>query len=608
MADLVHEQVARMKYTRSDFPDTFHFGLAATDPGPEAQTRGLDSFQFPIPWHAVLPQGRGQPDEAELDRIERLTNRLLARGLRPCAVLDATALPPELDDLGGWRNRDVASWFADFGEIVAARLGGQLYSMAPMLTVDTAPNPDKRFQARSLHHRLLAHGNAIQAMRGLGLQNLGVEINLNDPEYGAFLAAIFDKTYPQDLHDRLGAHLPNGWDQGLAVIAAPVDWLGVLSRHPNDLVSLTSLSLQHNPCVPVQVTVIAEDETDLADQFETIHNTLFTLSMSGVSVQTGNPAVLGSLQSALTSAGLPTPWVPPTGTMHDHWNLIADVGGTNTRLGVVTNGDLTELHRYPTGTLEDLRAALNDVRDAVGTDPRAVVAAGAGPVRDGIIHLTNAQVALSEAELARATGARRTFVINDFTAAAWSVADITSADVAVLQGAETPPAGTRLVVGPGTGLGVGALLYSEGHYHTVSGEGGHMGLSPRHRDEVEVFAAARHIAPDCFFDDSLALEAEMFLSGTGLPVLYQAICMAEGQDDMPVRTAKDILQDAKDGTDACAVKAARMFTEHLGAIMGDLSVALIPAGGVFLVGGVAEKKPLAVWSGLSERFQCQRSV
>lgn len=276
-------------------------------------------------------------------------------------------------------------------------------------------------------------------------------------------------------------------------------------------------------------------------------------------------------------------------TVMPRWNLVADIGGTNTRLGVVRNGELAGLRKHPTGTLGDLRSALRDLRDEVGTSPHAVVAAGAGLVRDGHIRLTNANLDLSEAELAGATSAQHTFVINDFTAAAWSVADITAADVRVLQGAETPPLGTRLVIGPGTGLGVGALLYSEGHFHTMSGEGGHMGLSPRRRDEVEVFEAARQITPESFFDDSLTLEAEMFLSGTGLPILYRATAMAAGQTAPPLLSAKEILSAAQDGTDACAVRTARMFTEHLGAITGDLAVALVPAGGVFLVGGVADK-------------------
>ncbi|WP_254445760.1 ROK family protein [Ruegeria arenilitoris] len=275
--------------------------------------------------------------------------------------------------------------------------------------------------------------------------------------------------------------------------------------------------------------------------------------------------------------------------MHEHWNLVADIGGTNTRLGVISDGKLADLRKYPTGTLPELLEAFHNLRDEIGTDPRAVVAAGAGPVKDGTIRLTNAHLDLSERDIGKATGAQHTFVINDFTAAAWSVAEISADDVEVLQGAETPPTGTRLVVGPGTGLGVGALLYSEGRFHTASGEGGHVGLAPRHSDEVEVFKAARQIAPECFFDDSLVLEAEMFLSGTGLPILYQAACMAAGHTDVSTRNAKDILEDALAESDPVAVKTAHMFTTHLGALMGDLAVAFIPTGGVFLVGGVAEK-------------------
>jgi len=283
------------------------------------------------------------------------------------------------------------------------------------------------------------------------------------------------------------------------------------------------------------------------------------------------------------------PYAQPTGAVHEHWNLVADIGGTNTRLGVISNGELTELRKHPTGTLPDLLDALHDLRDEIGTNPQAVIAAGAGPVRNGVIRLTNANLDLSEDALSKATGAEYTYVINDFTAAAWSVAHVGPQDVAVLQGAQTPPQGTRLVVGPGTGLGVGALLYSEGHYHTVSGEGGHVGLSPRHRDEVDVFEAARTLAPDCFFGDSLTLEAEMFLSGTGLPILYRAIALAYGKTDVPPLEAKEVLQNAKSGADPVAEKAAEIFTTHLGVLMGDMAVTLVPTGGVFLVGGVAEK-------------------
>lgn len=574
-----------MKYTRSDFPDSFLFGLTATEIGPELQTIGFDSFRFPVRWAEILPHGRGKPDAAAMDRYAGLIDSVLDCGLRPCAVLDPDPLPPDLLDIGGWRNRDIAKRFADFAEITAARLGDRLFGIATgSATGQTAPT-DKRALTRGIHHRLLANSCAIQAMRAIGVRNIGVEFDLNSPNATTFAHAIFQMAYPAEFLTALGEHLPAGYENDVLAITGETDWYSLRIRASEDLQALRPFSVD----LPIYLTLDTDDTTDLSTCVEQIHDTINpSLPFAGLFLPTPSDKSLESLRATLNS-DQPAPWVPSTGAVHDHWNLVADIGGTNTRLGVVTNGELTELYKFPTGRLADLRTALHSVRDTVGTDPRAVVAAGAGPVRDGIIHLTNADLALSEAELARTTGAKRTFVINDFTAAAWSVADVTSADVAVLQGADTPPAGTRLVVGPGTGLGVGALLYSEGHYHTVSGEGGHMGLSPRHRDEVDVFDAARRIAPECFFADSLAMEAEMFLSGTGLPILYQAVGMAGGQTDTPVRSARDILEDARDGNDAIAVKTARMFTEHLGAIMGDLSVALIPTGGVFLVGGVAEK-------------------
>lgn len=564
MAPVTPQQVAMMTYTRSDFPSGFLFGAAELAP----ITRGFDSYRFTIRWADSFEDGKA------LDPHARRVDQMLEHGLRPCLVLDHATLPDALGDLGGWRNRDMADRFADFAETIAVRLGDRVYSVAP-----GCPSPkttDPRTEARCLHHQLLAHGRAIQTMRSYGMANLGFELGCNDPD---LLTVVTGHGYSAALLDRLEAALPRAWQDDLTTIAQPVDWCSV-TVNTADAPALLSKVHHHSKALPLVVT-FADGAPGPA--LEVVHRAL----ASGIPLQ--NAILPGdTLPEALNKGDQPAPWVQPQGHLHAHWNLVADIGGTNTRLGVVTNGELTDLRKHPTGALADLRRALQGLRDEIGTDPRAVVAAGAGPVRDGSIQLTNANLLLSEDELARATGARHTFVINDFTAAAWSVAEITGDQVEVLQGEASPPMGTRLVVGPGTGLGVGALLYSEGHFHTVSGEGGHMGLSPRHSDEVDVFAAARRIAPECFFDDSLALEAEMFLSGTGLPILYQAVGMAEGQT-CAARSAKEILQDAQDGTDPCAVRAARMFTEHLGAIMGDLAVALVPTGGVFLVGGVAEK-------------------
>ncbi len=602
------QQVLIMQNIRADFPKDFLFGFATSgghhdsEPlnlGP-VQMAGFDCYRFLTRWAHVLPEGRGPVNHTGLDHYDRLADALLEHGMRPCVTLCGNDLPLALADLGGWRNRNIADWFADYTETLIGRIGDRMFSVAPMDARAGFGDPDLRdvrAATRGMHHMLLAHGRSIEAMRGLGMTNLGVEAPLelleNSPWTADLLGGVFNKTYPEGALDRLEPYLPAGWQDDFDIIGSPVDWCG-LQCEANGLIDPAALiNIQQSYTKDLPIYLIGngnsgrqKDPAGLNQHLSPVRKALEQgVPVKGLFIRTSGLEDL----PALATGPVSLPLAQPAGAMREHWNLVADIGGTNTRLGVISNGKLTDLRKYPTGTLPELLAAFHGLRDEIGTDPRAVVAAGAGPVKDGTIRLTNANLDLSEGDIGRATGAQHTFVINDFTAAAWSVAEITGNDVEVLQGTAAPPPGTRLVVGPGTGLGVGALLYSDGRYHTASGEGGHIGLSPRHLDEVEIFRAARHIAPDCFFDDTLVLEAEMFLSGTGLPILYQAAGMAAGQANTPQRNARDILEDARTQTDPVAVKAAHMFTTHLGAVMGDLAVVLMPLGGVFLVGGVAEK-------------------
>ncbi|CUJ99133.1 Beta-glucosidase A [Ruegeria denitrificans] len=645
-----------MNYIRSDFPEEFLFGLASSAQAREqefdlARETGLDCYQFSINWARVLPEGRGALNEDGLDQYDRLIDTLLTHGIRPWATLCHEEVPAALADLGGWRNRDIAGWFADFTEVIMGRIGDRMHGVASIsapsgigdmrhFRIQTQDIYKSRATARAMHHLLLAHGHAIDRMRGLGMSNLGISFdhaNAEQQDVGEthpifdvcdhfFASAVFNKTYPATVAETLDAHLSTGWQDDFKIIGAQIDWCGLSfaghSQAAGNMVRQLS-HFQQDYSQDLPIIVIENGATnlegsrqsdDLSQHLNALQDALkMGVPLKGVFVRslrdrdtkydgpsdpvTGksrtrenqSEGTSSSYRSAFSNAIISSPRPQTAGTRHNPWDIVADIGGTNTRLGVIADGKLTDLRKYPTGSLPDLLDAFHALRDEIGTDPRAVVAAGAGPVKEGTIRLTNAKLDLSEDNIGKATGAQHTFVINDFTAAAWSVAEITGEDVEVLQGAATPRPGTRLVVGPGTGLGVGALLYSKGRYHTASGEGGHIGLSPRHEDEVEIFKAARHVSPNCFFDDTLVLEAEMFLSGTGLPILYRAIGMADGQTDTPERSAKDILEAARAQVDPIAEKTANMFTTYLGAMMGDLAVVLMPVGGVFLVGGVAEK-------------------
>lgn len=219
---------------------------------------GFDCYRFSLSWARVLPEGRGQINEEGLDFYDRLTDAMLERGVKPCATLYHWELPSPLLDMGGWRNRDIAGWFADYTEVIMRRIGDRMHSVAPInepwcvgwlshFDGHHAPGVrDIRATARAMHHVLLAHGHAIETMRGLGMGNLGGVFNFewadpadDSPEariaaarYDAiynrwFLGGVFNGEYPAEALEGLEPHLPAGWQDDFPTIQAPLDWCGL---------------------------------------------------------------------------------------------------------------------------------------------------------------------------------------------------------------------------------------------------------------------------------------------------------------------------------------------------------------------------------------------
>ena len=217
----------------------------------------FDVYRFSTSWARVMPDGVTVNPEG-LDYYDRLVDGMLERGLKPAATLYHWELPAALADLGGWRNRDVAMWFGDFTAAIMGRIGDRVWSAAPInepwcvswlshfLGLHAPGLRDIRATARAMHHVMLAHGTATQVMRGLGMQNLGAVCNFeyaqaadDSPEaarvakiYDAiynkfFLSGIFKGTYPAEVLDGLGAHMPEGWQDDMALISQPVDWCGL---------------------------------------------------------------------------------------------------------------------------------------------------------------------------------------------------------------------------------------------------------------------------------------------------------------------------------------------------------------------------------------------
>jgi len=272
------------------------------------------------------------------------------------------------------------------------------------------------------------------------------------------------------------------------------------------------------------------------------------------------------------------------------WDLVADIGGTNMRFGAVRNGALADISILPTKHIDDISDALSTYISALGCRPRKAMLAAAGMIGGDTIYLTNAQKTLHVSQIRSAIGTNSLVFLNDFEAAAWAVAKINQTDVTTLQGHDDIPMGNRVVIGPGTGLGVGALLHTNAGFIPIAGEGGHIGISPSTAFEIEVYAALRGLWPDVFFGTTQRVEVEALLSGTGIPYLYRAVSQVLGQT-ADLQGAQSIFEAAKFATNIAATRTIEIFKSNLGSVAGDYGLMLSAQGGVFLAGGIAVKNP-----------------
>ena len=219
---------------------------------------GMDAYRFSTSWARVMPDGKGAVNEEGLDFYDRLVDAMLARGLKPFQTLYHWEMPSALADLGGWTNRDVAKWFGDFTDVIMDRIGDRVESVATLnepwcvsylshfLGHHAPGKKDIRATARAMHHVNLAHGEAMERLRARGQKNCGIVLNFDyavpaddtpaslaaadrqDAIFNRwFIEAISKGTYPQVVLDGLGAHMPKGWEDDMAKISKPIDWLGV---------------------------------------------------------------------------------------------------------------------------------------------------------------------------------------------------------------------------------------------------------------------------------------------------------------------------------------------------------------------------------------------
>jgi glucokinase len=255
--------------------------------------------------------------------------------------------------------------------------------------------------------------------------------------------------------------------------------------------------------------------------------------------------------------------------------LLADIGGTHSRFAFVgRNGRPDRIVSWDNdrfGRLEDAVAAyLSEHSDK----PEAAVIGVAGIAKGRDITLTNRDWHFNLDKLGQRFGLSRVEAINDFEAQAWSLGVVERDEVRYL-GPEKPAAGgARAILGPGTGLGVAALVPVGKGWQAVASEGGHVRFGAAEKDEEPIFARLLQHEP---------ISAEKVVSGSGLPRLHAAVNPGATLDN-----AAEIVAAAQAG-DAAARATIKFFVRFLGRFAGDVALMFKALGGVYITGGVTAR-------------------
>ncbi|MGX1096199.1 glucokinase [Amorphus sp. MBR-141] len=262
--------------------------------------------------------------------------------------------------------------------------------------------------------------------------------------------------------------------------------------------------------------------------------------------------------------------------------LIADIGGTNARFALISDA-YGALKHFPTVTTADFPTPVAAIEQAVLAHtsllPKSIVMAIAGPVDLPPIKLTNAEWTIEPEALIETFGFRDVVVINDFEALALALPSLEETDLVQMGGGEARENAPRVVIGPGTGLGVASLVSAAGRLTPIPGEGGHVALGP---ETDEDFALWPHL--ERFHG---RITTETLLSGAGIVRLYRGICAMGGLSAEPA-TPEHVSELAMAG-DAAALQAMRLFCTYLGRFSGDLALIFLAHGGVYIAGGIGPK-------------------
>ena len=263
--------------------------------------------------------------------------------------------------------------------------------------------------------------------------------------------------------------------------------------------------------------------------------------------------------------------------------LLGDIGATHARFAWVSSKD-QPLSHVRTLLCDDHQSLLSAVqqylKEASLPAPQKAALGVATPVVGDKVSFTNRSWAFSIQEMKQSLGVQALRVMNDFEALAWALPGLQAEELFQMGGMPSQTMQNLGLIGPGSGLGVSGLIADAGHWHPISGEGGHVSLVATNAMEWEVL---QHLQKKWGH-----VSAERVLSGPGLVNLHAALSAMAGLAPT-VQRPQDIGELAFQHQQPQALQAFQLFAGWLGQVASDLALTLGARGGIYIGGGIAPR-------------------
>ncbi|GLX81870.1 glucokinase [Thalassotalea eurytherma] len=264
-------------------------------------------------------------------------------------------------------------------------------------------------------------------------------------------------------------------------------------------------------------------------------------------------------------------------------NLVADIGGTNIRIGqVIDNRTIENIEVFQCRDFPSLADVFKHYLNNNDLDKQQlnVCLAIACPVEQDLVVMTNMPWQFSKAELKATLNLKNLLVINDYTAIAHAVPFLDDSQKVQIGAGDVVPNRPISICGPGTGLGVANVVPSESGWISLGGEGGHVDYAPIDETEIAILR---------FLMKKYAhVSYEQLLSGLGIEQIYQALADHKGIEATPL-AAHEISAAAIDGSDELCQQSLNQFCKILGSFAGNLALTLSSFSGVYIAGGIVPR-------------------